>query len=188
MDGILASCAGLTRASMMRRKSKILATDHLRCLIWMCRVKPGNDGQDAGAAIHMDGRYSASCAGLTRASMMRRKSKILATDHLRCLMDCRVKPGNDAGAAIHMDGRYSASCAGLTRAFMMRRKSNILATDHLRCLMDCRVKPGNDGQDAGAAIHMDGRYSASCAGLTRASMIAHPHSAERLVMPRSHGE
>ena len=119
----------------------------------------------------MDGRYSASWAGLTRAFMMRRKSKILATDHLRCLMDCRVKPGNDAGAAIHMDGRYSASCAGLTRAFMMRRKSNILATDRLRCLMDCRVKPGNDGQDAGAAIHMDGRYSASCAGLTRASMM-----------------
>jgi hypothetical protein len=76
----------------MRRKSKILATDHLRCLM-DCRVKPGNDGQNAGAAIHMDGRYSTSCAGLTRASMMRRKSKILATDHLRCFAhDAQYRP------------------------------------------------------------------------------------------------
>jgi len=100
----------------MRRKSKILATDHLRCLM-DCRVKPGNDGQNAGAAIHMDGRYSTSCAGLTRASMMRRKSKILAT-----VIAC---------AAAWIAGSSPAMTAGR------------LVT--LRCFMDGRVKPGHDG-------------------------------------------
>jgi hypothetical protein len=74
------------------------------------RLLPGHKGGEADFAC-------SSCAGLTRASMMRRKSKILAT-----VIAC---------AASWIAGSSPAMTAG--RLVM------------LRCFMDGRVKPGHDG-------------------------------------------
>ena len=74
------------------------------------RLLPGHKGGEADFAC-------SSCAGLTRASMMRRKSKILAT-----VIAC---------AAAWIAGSSPAMTAGR------------LVT--LRCFMDGRVKPGHDG-------------------------------------------
>src|SRR5437868_14557256 len=64
------------------------------------RAEPGHDGRIVLFTIPVQrsstscciapGKRNASCAGLTRAS-------ILSSQDLSKRMDCRVKPGNDAG-------------------------------------------------------------------------------------------
>src|SRR6476646_8546664 len=85
------------------------------------RLLPGHKGGEADFAC-------SSCAGLTRASMMRRKSKILAT-----VIAC---------AASWIAGSSPAMTAG---GMVM-----------LRCFMDGRGKPGNDGGETGDAQVLHG--------------------------------
>jgi hypothetical protein len=95
---------------MQRRAREPYARLPLWTIIMDCRVEPGNDGGEVCAAAAGQARLaenvtcatpSASCPGLTRASMMQRRARepYARSTLWTIIMDCRVKPGNDNGEA-----------------------------------------------------------------------------------------